>query len=61
MSNKLNDIAGIDTKVLAEALGIDIESAKKLNEQADQRGTIIRVSGDGLQIIPPKTIETDLE
>ncbi|KAK6937774.1 Cupin 1 [Dillenia turbinata] len=43
---------GFDTRTLAEAFGVSIETAKKLQNPEDRRGNIVRVEG-GLQMSSP--------
>ncbi|XP_059626021.1 11S globulin-like [Cornus florida] len=47
-----NIFRGFDLRVLAEAFGVDHETAKKLQSENDQRGSIIRVER-GLQVVRP--------
>ncbi|WP_205684366.1 hypothetical protein, partial [Acinetobacter baumannii] len=51
-SSGSNVLSGFDARLLAEAFGVDIETARKLQGLNDQRGHIVRVEG-GLQVIRP--------
>ncbi|KAI8574401.1 hypothetical protein RHMOL_Rhmol01G0350600 [Rhododendron molle] len=52
-----NVFGGFDTEVLAEAFGVDRETARKLQGQDDNRGHIIRVEGDLQVLRPPRSRE----
>ncbi|KAF7152080.1 hypothetical protein RHSIM_Rhsim01G0263300 [Rhododendron simsii] len=52
-----NVFSGFDTEVLAEAFGVDRETARKLQGQDDNRGHIIRVEGDLQVLRPPRSRE----
>ncbi|KAL6978681.1 hypothetical protein U1Q18_020346 [Sarracenia purpurea var. burkii] len=58
--NAGNVFSGFDTEVLAEAFGVDIETARKLQGEDDRRGHIIRVDRD-LQVIRPSTSREEQE
>ncbi|MQM23227.1 hypothetical protein Taro_056290 [Colocasia esculenta] len=47
-----NIFSGFDDQILAEALGVSREVARKLKSQDDRRGSIVRVEG-GLQVVGP--------
>ncbi|KAK6940666.1 Cupin 1 [Dillenia turbinata] len=47
-----NIFGGFDTRILAEAFGVSIETARKLQNPEDQRGHIVRVEG-GLEMLSP--------
>ncbi|KAF7153184.1 hypothetical protein RHSIM_Rhsim01G0263100 [Rhododendron simsii] len=55
-----NVFSGFDTEVLAEAFGVDRETARKLQGQDDNRGHIIRVEGD-LQVLRPSRSREEQE
>ena len=47
-----NVFSGFDTNILAEAFGVDEETARKLQGEQDERGLIVRVER-GLQTVRP--------
>ncbi|KAA8543372.1 hypothetical protein F0562_021133 [Nyssa sinensis] len=54
-------LRGFDVQILAEALGVDTETARKLQGEDDQRGHIVRVER-GLQVVrPPLSREEEEE
>ncbi|KAF7154727.1 hypothetical protein RHSIM_Rhsim01G0263200 [Rhododendron simsii] len=55
-----NVFSGFDTEVLAEAFGVDRETARKLQGQDDNRGHIIKVKGD-LQVLRPSMSREEQE
>ncbi|KAI8574399.1 hypothetical protein RHMOL_Rhmol01G0350400 [Rhododendron molle] len=55
-----NVLSGFDTEVLAEAFGVDRETARKLQGQDDDRGHIIKVEGD-LQVLRPSMSREEQE
>ncbi|KAL6978687.1 hypothetical protein U1Q18_020352 [Sarracenia purpurea var. burkii] len=58
--NAGNVFSGFDTEVLAEAFGVDRETARKLQGEDDKRGHIIRVDRD-LQVLRPSTSREEQE
>ncbi|KAI8523047.1 hypothetical protein RHMOL_Rhmol13G0044000 [Rhododendron molle] len=58
--NAGNVFSGFDTEVLAESFGVDRETARRLQEQDDQRGHIVRVER-GLRVLRPSSIQEEEE
>lgn len=48
-----NAFSGFDPNIIAEAFKIDIETAKQLQNQKDNRGNIVRANGPPHFVIPP--------
>ncbi|XP_072956558.1 cocosin 1-like [Typha angustifolia] len=59
-SSNNNIFNGFDLELLAEALGVSRETARKLQGQDDQRGHIVRVER-GLQVLKPRRTEESTE
>ncbi|KAJ3685105.1 hypothetical protein LUZ61_014269 [Rhynchospora tenuis] len=55
-----NILSGFETQLLAEALGINPELARRLQSQNDQRGEIVRVE-QGLQLLRPFRSQAEQE
>ncbi|GAB2210196.1 hypothetical protein Drorol1_Dr00015456 [Drosera rotundifolia] len=54
-----NILSGFDEELLAEAFGVDIETARKMQGRNDDRGNIIRVKRHGLKILSPELEEKE--
>lgn len=48
-----NIFQGFDVEILADAFGVDMETARKLQSQNDKRGKIVKVE-NGLQVVRPQ-------
>ncbi|XP_058101621.1 cocosin 1-like [Magnolia sinica] len=57
---KQNIFSGFDVNTLAEAFGVSRETARKLQNEDDQRGNIVNVE-NGLQVVRPPRREEDEE
>ncbi|XP_019709442.1 cocosin 1 [Elaeis guineensis] len=59
-SSEGNILSGFDTKLLAAAIGVDREVARKLQCKDDQRGEIVRVE-KGLEVLRPSSEKQERE
>ncbi|KAJ6736244.1 12S SEED STORAGE PROTEIN CRC [Salix viminalis] len=53
-----NIFCGMETSLLAEAFNVDEQVARRLQNESDRRGNIVRVKG-GLQIVMPPSLRQD--
>ncbi|KAA8539016.1 hypothetical protein F0562_025708 [Nyssa sinensis] len=55
-----NIFQGFDTQILAEAFGVSTDTARKLQNENDRRGNIVRAK-EGLQMIRPQRFDEEEE